>query len=274
MHEGKWTKAEEQYLAALIDAFDAGVVPIPEGISLRVFLSSMLNCPGQRISKKMVGTSYNGRQLYSRRPGSKPSDFIVKKHQKMLREMEEKYITSLAPIIRFREMTKQQESATNLRDQQERVAKPVAAPNLHLEASPALKPSPQASTEPTSLPWKTPNPNSALKVDSPSLSRLIQLHSLRESLQNKATPGLSITNDRLPGANTPPNSLGVRIVILSLVCQNNTPGLTTLTIPSSHVAPPPLYHQHNPTGYLIERLKRKFEQQEQAVPLKKRKIRA
>lgn len=42
MRKGKWTEEEESYTMKLIEAFVAGVLPLPQGTTLRSFLSEKL----------------------------------------------------------------------------------------------------------------------------------------------------------------------------------------------------------------------------------------
>ncbi|TMW59411.1 hypothetical protein Poli38472_004480 [Pythium oligandrum] len=51
---GPWSRQEEEYAAALIDAFFRGILDLPEGTTLRAFLTSRLGCNPMRISKKLA----------------------------------------------------------------------------------------------------------------------------------------------------------------------------------------------------------------------------
>ncbi|KAJ0403541.1 hypothetical protein ATCC90586_006796 [Pythium insidiosum] len=51
---GPWSRQEEEYAAALIDCFFRGVLELPEGTTLRSFLTSRLRCNPMRISKKLA----------------------------------------------------------------------------------------------------------------------------------------------------------------------------------------------------------------------------
>ncbi|GLE06589.1 hypothetical protein PINS_up015983 [Pythium insidiosum] len=51
---GPWSRQEEEYAAALIDCFFRGVLDLPEGTTLRSFLTSRLRCNPMRISKKLA----------------------------------------------------------------------------------------------------------------------------------------------------------------------------------------------------------------------------
>ena len=66
MRAGRWTKGEEEYAHVLMKNFDQGLLPIPNGIMLRVFLSEALNCDPMRISKKFAGHASIGKQVFAR----------------------------------------------------------------------------------------------------------------------------------------------------------------------------------------------------------------
>ena len=105
----QWTREEETYVVGLTAAFKAGVVPIPNGTTLRVFLSSMLNCPAKRISKKFVGTNYNGKQVYIKKEENEVDAAIVTKHHAKLKELEQDFIKSMKPFFDFQELTAKRE---------------------------------------------------------------------------------------------------------------------------------------------------------------------
>jgi hypothetical protein len=43
---GKWTKEEEAYTDRLVSDFDAGLLPLANGETLRPYLAEQLNCSG------------------------------------------------------------------------------------------------------------------------------------------------------------------------------------------------------------------------------------
>ena len=63
LRAGRWTKAEEMYAAQLVIEFNSGLLPMPDGRMLRMFLAKALNCDPMRISKKFVGNSAIGKQV-------------------------------------------------------------------------------------------------------------------------------------------------------------------------------------------------------------------
>ena len=52
----KWTPEEEMYTQRLIQEFQDGLLPLPDGMRLRTFLSNVLDCHPLRINKKFFGT--------------------------------------------------------------------------------------------------------------------------------------------------------------------------------------------------------------------------
>jgi len=63
---GKWTPEEEAYCAELVAGFQAGILPIAEGTTLRSMLSQQLHCVPMRITKKYNKDSSMGKQMYRR----------------------------------------------------------------------------------------------------------------------------------------------------------------------------------------------------------------
>ena len=63
---GKWTPEEEAYCAELVAGFQAGILPIGEGTTLRSMLSQQLHCVPMRITKKYNKDSSMGKQMYRR----------------------------------------------------------------------------------------------------------------------------------------------------------------------------------------------------------------
>ena len=61
VRRGKWTPEEEAYATRLIDDFEAGLLPLENGATLRVYLSEKLNCDPMRISKKFTGNKCVGK---------------------------------------------------------------------------------------------------------------------------------------------------------------------------------------------------------------------
>ena len=68
LREGKWTTEEESYVDRLVLDFNVGIHPLPTGMRLRTFLSTMLNCDPMRLSKKFVGNASIGKKQYRRSP--------------------------------------------------------------------------------------------------------------------------------------------------------------------------------------------------------------
>jgi len=66
---GKWTNEEQAYADRLIRDFEAGLLPLENGATLRAYLSKKLNCDPMRISKKFAGQKCLGKQIFQRRSG-------------------------------------------------------------------------------------------------------------------------------------------------------------------------------------------------------------
>ncbi|KAJ0403982.1 hypothetical protein ATCC90586_010022 [Pythium insidiosum] len=58
LRRGKWTREEEEYAAATIQYFLAGVLPLSYGTTLRGYLAQQLHCDPMRVSKKLVPGTY------------------------------------------------------------------------------------------------------------------------------------------------------------------------------------------------------------------------
>jgi hypothetical protein len=81
----------------LIEEFKAGLLPLAEGTSLRTFLSKMLNCQPMRISKKFVGSNYNGKAPYVRKKNTLPNEEVRARRAK-LQELERKFLAKASPM--------------------------------------------------------------------------------------------------------------------------------------------------------------------------------
>ena len=66
VRRGKWTMEEQAYAHRLIRDFEAGLLPLENGATLRAFLSKKLNCDPMRISKKFAGSKCLGKVGASR----------------------------------------------------------------------------------------------------------------------------------------------------------------------------------------------------------------
>ncbi|KAJ1436139.1 hypothetical protein B484DRAFT_325221, partial [Ochromonadaceae sp. CCMP2298] len=61
---GKWTAEEERYTEKIIYDFENGTLDVPEGTTLRTYLSKVLNCDPMRITKKYTGNSSIGKRTF------------------------------------------------------------------------------------------------------------------------------------------------------------------------------------------------------------------
>lgn len=64
LRKGKWTVEEEEYTTRIIHYFSNGILTLPEGLTLRAYLSQKLNCDPMRITKKYAGASCLGKRVY------------------------------------------------------------------------------------------------------------------------------------------------------------------------------------------------------------------
>lgn len=87
---GKWTVEEENYANKLVYEFRIGYIPLSDGITMRTFLSKLLNCDPMRISKKFVGNNCIGKQVYKRRTVDMPDNYLLN-CRKELQALEKKF---------------------------------------------------------------------------------------------------------------------------------------------------------------------------------------
>ncbi len=69
---GAWTPQEVAYATRVADLYRAGSLPnVPDGITLRILLSKLLNCQPMRVSKKYSGESWShhGKRPFRARRG-------------------------------------------------------------------------------------------------------------------------------------------------------------------------------------------------------------
>ena len=62
LRTGRWTVEETEYCDCLIAAFEKGMLPLPDGVKLNDFLSSMLKSKQARLTKKMKNARLSARQ--------------------------------------------------------------------------------------------------------------------------------------------------------------------------------------------------------------------
>ena len=70
LRRGKWTPEEEMFVERIIRDFNAGLLDVPAGTTLRTFLSQKLNCDPMRITKKFTGASCIGKRVFHPRDRS------------------------------------------------------------------------------------------------------------------------------------------------------------------------------------------------------------
>ena len=93
---GKWTRAEEDYAAKLIEIFKHGLVPgLSEGCTLKAFLASKLHCAPMRISKKFSGSSV-GKMIFSAQTQNPSySEEMLKRLRSELERSENMYLSEI-----------------------------------------------------------------------------------------------------------------------------------------------------------------------------------
>jgi len=65
LRKGKWTVEEEEYTARLIYYFNRGLLQLPEGQTLRAYISHKLKCDPMRVTKKFTGACCIGKKAFS-----------------------------------------------------------------------------------------------------------------------------------------------------------------------------------------------------------------
>ncbi|KAJ8554682.1 hypothetical protein ON010_g9804 [Phytophthora cinnamomi] len=63
LRSGIWSRAEEEYAAALVSYFLEGLLDLPEGMTLRKFLAEKLCCNRRRVSMKLGTESLAGQKI-------------------------------------------------------------------------------------------------------------------------------------------------------------------------------------------------------------------
>jgi hypothetical protein len=90
LRTGRWTTEETEYCDQLIELFEAGLIPIPDGIKLNDFLSNMLKSKQSRLTKKMKNARLSSRQ-YQRTLG-----YIVEDERaREFSQLESKFFASI-----------------------------------------------------------------------------------------------------------------------------------------------------------------------------------
>lgn len=60
---GRWTAAETAYVDYIVECFEAGILPLPQGVKLNEFLSDALMCKPSRLTKKMKSAKLSMRSF-------------------------------------------------------------------------------------------------------------------------------------------------------------------------------------------------------------------
>lgn len=97
VRRGKWTSEEQAYADRLIRDFEAGILPLENGATLRAFLSKKLNCDPMRISKKFAGARCLGKQIFLKRT-TEALDDTTKRDDESLKQLEENFLRSISNV--------------------------------------------------------------------------------------------------------------------------------------------------------------------------------
>mmetsp|Transcript_7871 Transcript_7871/g.24148 ORF Transcript_7871/g.24148 Transcript_7871/m.24148 type:complete len:514 (+) Transcript_7871:127-1668(+) len=100
---GKWSAEEEAFAARLIRDFDAGLLQLENGATLRAFLSKKLNCSAMRISKKFAGEKCLGKQIFLRRSGVDEEQ--LREEHELLAKLESAFLASISSTAPPRQPT-------------------------------------------------------------------------------------------------------------------------------------------------------------------------
>lgn len=76
LRSGRWTDEETDFCDKLIELFEQGKLPIPDGIKLNDFLSNVLKSKQSRLTKKMKNAKLSARQ-YKRETGTIDSNEVA-----------------------------------------------------------------------------------------------------------------------------------------------------------------------------------------------------
>ncbi|CAB9514596.1 expressed unknown protein [Seminavis robusta] len=230
MHHGKWTSEEEAYVEVLTEAFKAGIVPIPEGATLRVFLASMLNCPTKRISKKFVGTNYHGKRAYVRKRVGEYDPEVAKGIRERLREMEGRFIKSLKPQKRTPQRPLQKEEPAETK----RVFEARSEDPTDMLRSP-LGARPQGHSQRVKISLAVPAAKPAVTgtvgqaTNTPLLGRFEEcLRAAMENLRTKPAPATTAATLFTKTSNEPATGTSTNDFILAMLNQRLPPPTASL----------------------------------------------
>eukprot|EP01031_Cornospumella_fuschlensis_P023553 gene23553-28563_t len=92
---GKWTVEEERYTEKVIMDFDNGTLNVAEGVTLRSYLSRVLNCDPMRITKKYTGSSSIGKRTFTPLPPTPENQTYIKMSQRDLEDLRRTWINKL-----------------------------------------------------------------------------------------------------------------------------------------------------------------------------------
>lgn len=153
---------EEAYARRMMDRFSEGMVMIPEGVTLRAYLSKQLACDRMRITKKFRGICFGGKYM-----------MCTQTHENYLR-MKNASVELKALEARFKESLENEEEEEEKRSQ---LPPRVAATNGHenREHSPASETDDLGDSSMTSVQQPATKKRRGEKVDLENPSRSLLL---------------------------------------------------------------------------------------------------
>lgn len=90
-YSGKWTNEEKAYVDLLMKDFKEGVLPLPEGKTLRSFIAEEIGCKPKRISKKFANTNYNGKLPFTKAASGTATPKEVQKKKERREELKRRF---------------------------------------------------------------------------------------------------------------------------------------------------------------------------------------
>jgi bHLH-MYC and R2R3-MYB transcription factors N-terminal len=93
LRTGRWKTEEIAYVDYIVQAFDRGILPLPEGVKLNEFLCDLLLCKASRLSKKMKNARLS---LRSFQRSFDPKDGHL--DTELLSSLQEKFLASVSHV--------------------------------------------------------------------------------------------------------------------------------------------------------------------------------
>eukprot|EP00615_Pteridomonas_danica_P010372 CAMPEP_0114341088 /NCGR_PEP_ID=MMETSP0101-20121206/8812_1 /TAXON_ID=38822 ORGANISM="Pteridomonas danica, Strain PT" /NCGR_SAMPLE_ID=MMETSP0101 /ASSEMBLY_ACC=CAM_ASM_000211 /LENGTH=642 /DNA_ID=CAMNT_0001474571 /DNA_START=107 /DNA_END=2035 /DNA_ORIENTATION=- len=98
IRKGKWSQEEEDYVLALINHFEKGLLSVPEGTTLRMYLAQKINCDPMRITKKFAGQNCLGKKAFIPRLREPFTQSEIEQFEEKLSRAENRFNKRLARL--------------------------------------------------------------------------------------------------------------------------------------------------------------------------------